>query len=126
MAKILKILIVEDEIALLDLYEEVLKDAGFNVKKCCNGRDALSLLSKGNYDLVLLDLMMPEVDGIEVLKVVRSDPDKYGTPKIIILTNLSSDVTIKESFDSKADGYLMKTELTPNQIVEEVRSFLIK
>lgn len=121
-----KILIVEDEIALLDLYEEVLKDADFDVKKCCNGRDALSFLSKGKYDLVLLDLMMPEVDGIEVLKNVRSDPDKYGTPKIVILTNLSSDVTIKESFDSKADGYLMKTELTPNQIVEEVKSFLIK
>ena len=121
-----KILIVEDEAALLDLYEEVLRDAGFEVSKSSNGRDALSMLSKDKFDLILLDLMMPEVDGIEVLKTVRSDADRFGNPKIVILTNLSSDITIKESFDARADGYLMKTELTPYQIVDEIKSFLNK
>lgn len=119
-----KILIVEDEVDLLQIYEEILQAAGFDISTAENGKVALEELEEAKYDLILLDLMMPEVDGLEVLKTVRGNPDKYGSPKIVVLTNLSSDVVIKESFDEKADGYLMKTELTPNQVVEEINGFL--
>ncbi len=119
------ILVVEDEKDLLDIYQEVLEGAGYKVVTAENGKVALEKLSESPFDLVLLDLMMPEVDGMEVLKVIRADKDgKYKNLKVIVLTNLSSDVVIKESFDAKADGYLMKTELTPSQVVEEVRGFL--
>jgi len=119
-----KILIVEDEAALLDIYSEILIGAGHQIEKALNGREALAQLGKEKFDLVLLDLMMPEVDGIEVLKTVRENVEKYGDIKVVILTNLSSDVVIKQSFDAKVDGYLMKTELTPQQVVEEVDGFL--
>lgn len=119
------ILVVEDEKDLLDIYQEVLEDAGYKVETAENGKVALEKLSASPFDLVLLDLMMPEVDGMEVLKVIRADKDgKYKKLKVIVLTNLSSDVVIKESFDARADGYLMKTELTPSQVVEEVSGFL--
>lgn len=120
------ILIVEDEADLLSVYEEILQEDGFTVAKAENGKVALDILlrSKEKFDLILLDLMMPEVDGMEVLKVVRRDGAKYGNPKVVVLTNLSSDAVIKESFAEKADGYLMKTELTPDQILEEIKGFL--
>jgi DNA-binding response OmpR family regulator len=119
-----KILIVEDEKDLRDIYEEVLKEANFEVITATNGKEALKLLNNEKIDLMLLDLMMPEMDGMEVLKVVRADSVKYGQLKVIVLTNLSSDIVIKESFEAKADGYLMKAELTPQQIVDEVNGFL--
>lgn len=119
-----KILIVEDEVALLDIYSEVLVEAGHQIVKALNGREALVQLDKEKFDLVLLDLMMPEVDGMEVLKTVRENAEKYGDIKIVILTNSASDVVIKQSFDAKVNGYLIKTELTPQQVVEEVNGFL--
>lgn len=119
-----KILIVEDEAALLDIYSEILTEAGHQISKALNGREALVLLEKEKYDLVLLDLMMPEVDGLEVLKTVRGESEKFGDVRIVVLTNLSSDIVIKQSFDAKVSGYLMKTELTPQQVVEEVNGFL--
>jgi len=62
---------------------------------------------------------------MEVLRKIHNDKMNGSKgPKVIVLTNLSSDVVIKESFDSKADGYLMKTELTPDQVVQEVEGFL--
>lgn len=120
------ILIVEDEVALLDTYAEILEDAGFVILKAADGYKGLDTLAanKDIVDLVLLDLMMPGLDGLDVLKQVRDEPDKYGNPPIIVLTNLSSERVIKESFERGANGYLMKTELNPDQVVSEVRTAL--
>ena len=120
-----KILVVEDEKDLLDIYTEILGEGGHDVSTAENGKGALDLMKDNKFDLILLDLMMPEVDGIEVLKTARGDSEKYGDPRIVILTNLSSDAVIKESFAAKADGYLMKTELAPDQVREEVNGFLL-
>lgn len=119
-----KILIVDDEQDLREMFKDILQTAGFDVGEAENGLVALEELSNNKYDLILLDLMMPKMDGMEALGKIREDKGKYGEMPILILTNLTSDIAIKEGFERKADGYLIKTELTPEQIIEETRRFL--
>ncbi|MBN1618690.1 response regulator [Candidatus Dojkabacteria bacterium] len=120
------VLVVEDEIALLDSYAEILEDGGLAAIKASDGYKGLDQLIKNKdiVDLILLDLMMPGLDGLDVLKQIREDKEKYGEPVVIVLTNLSSERVIKESFERGANGYLMKTELDPDQIVTEVNNVL--
>ncbi len=120
------ILVVEDEGALLDSYAEIVEDAGMSAMKAPDGYKGLDTLAenKGVIDLVLLDLMMPGIDGLDVLKSIREDAGKYGKMPIIVLTNLSSERVIKEAFERGANGYLMKTELDPDQIMIEIKSVL--
>lgn len=120
------ILVVEDEGALLDSYAEIVEDAGMSAMKAPDGYKGLDILAenKGVVDLVLLDLMMPGIDGLDVLKSIRDDAGKYGKMPIIVLTNLSSERVIKEAFERGANGYLMKTELDPDQIMIEIKSVL--
>lgn len=120
------VLVVEDEGALLDSYSEIIQDAGFVAMKAEDGYKALDTLTanKSVVDLVMLDLMMPGIDGLDVLKQIKDEPDKFGSMPVVVLTNLSSERVIKEAFDRGASGYLMKTELDPDQIVNEVKTAL--
>lgn len=120
------VLIIEDETALLDSYGEILEDAGFVSMKAEDGYKGLDKLeaNKDSVDLILLDLMMPGLDGLDVLKQIRDDSGKYGEPPVVVLTNLSSERVIKEAFSRGANGYLMKTELDPEQIVSEINTAL--
>lgn len=120
-----KILLVDDESDILETYSEVLMDDGFKVDVALNGNEALALLEQGKYDIVLLDIMMPNgPDGIEVLKESRGNQDKYGKPIIIMLTNLALTNNVKEAFDYGAEGYLIKLSLSNEQLVKKVRGFL--
>lgn len=121
-----KILIVEDEAPLLDSYAELVTAAGMNALKALDGYQGLDLLATniGEIDLVLLDLMMPGVDGIEVLKTVKNNPEKYGTMPIVILTNMTSESVIKESFNIGASSYLVKTDLDYSGLMRELDKFL--
>ncbi len=120
------VLIIEDEAPLLDSYAEIIEGGGFAALKAADGYKGLDTLSanKAIVDLVLLDLMMPGMDGLDVLKQIRADPGKYGEMPIIVLTNLSSERVIKEAFERGANGYLMKTELEPDQVVTEIETVL--
>ena len=115
-----KILIVDDEPDLRVMFKDILSTFGYTTDEAEDGIACLDKLSKGKYDLILLDLMMPNMDGMEALTRIKQDPDKYGTAPVLILTNLTSDVAIKEGFERKADGYLIKTELTPEQVLQEI------
>ena len=120
------ILIIEDEAALLDSYAEILEDGGFITLKAADGYKGLDVLEENmeEVDLVLLDLMMPGMDGLDVLKQMREDTKKYGEKPVVVLTNLSSERVIKEAFERGANGYLMKTELEPDQVVSEITTVL--
>ncbi len=120
------VLVVEDEVALLDTYAEIIENAGFTSMKATDGYKGLDMLAanSGIIDLVMLDLMMPGIDGLDVLKQIRADATKYGQMPIVVLTNLSSERVIKEAFERGANGYLMKTELDPDQILEEIKTAL--
>lgn len=126
MAETKKILIIEDEVALLDSYAEVLQTSGFTAVKANDGYKGLDALKKSpdQFSLVLLDLMMPGMDGLEVLRTIKNDKESYGEAPIIILTNMTSDKVIKEAFDLGAISYLIKSELEYTDLINEVKKIL--
>jgi CheY-like chemotaxis protein len=120
------ILIIEDEAALLDSYAEIIEGGGFTALKAPDGYKGLDALKehKKEVDLILLDLMMPGMDGLDVLEQIRGEEDVYGNAPVIVLTNLSSERVIKEAFERGANGYLMKTEIEPENVVSEIQTVL--
>jgi DNA-binding response OmpR family regulator len=121
------VLIVEDNEDLLNSYEETLNREGYNTFKALDGYQALDTMAKnvGSIDLVLLDLMMPGVDGLEVLRTMRDNEEKYGTVPVVILTNMTSENVIKEAFSLGATSYLVKTDLDYDGLVKEIDKFVI-
>lgn len=112
------ILFVEDDKPISEMYTRVLAKNGYDVDFAYDGNEGLKKAQSNNYDLILLDIMMPRQTGIEVLKTLRG-PDGRGTPntKIIILTNLAWDKSSQEALGSQADGYLVKADVVPSELV---------
>lgn len=120
-----KILIVEDEESIRDLYKRQVELAGFQTDVAASGKDALTALSQNHYDLILLDIMLPDINGLQVLKEVKGNDKTKGT-SVLMLTNLGQDITIKEGFSLGAEGYLIKASYTPDQIIQEINNILSK
>jgi putative two-component system response regulator len=120
------VLIVEDNEALVNSYAEALDAGGYAPIKAVDGYQALDMMSKklGDIKLVLLDLMMPGVDGLEVLRTIKDNEEKYGSLPIVILTNMTSENVIKEAFSLGATSYLVKTDLDYEGLIKEVNKFL--
>lgn len=118
-----KILLVEDEQFIADLYAHVLSKSGFEIKHASDGNTGLDMLEAETFDVLLLDIMLPGINGLELLKQWKlKHPD---SPMIVLmLTNLGQDSVIKEGFELGANGYLIKSTLTPEQIVQEVNNAL--
>lgn len=110
-----KITIVEDEAAIAAMYEMELQNAGFEVGVASNGKLGLELCEKMKPDLVLLDMMMPEMNGKEMLERMRAT--EWGKhPLVIVLTNLSQHEAKIQMGENKFDGYAVKAYYTPRQI----------
>ena len=90
-----KVLIIEDEISLQDLYADFLREAGFNVSTASDGDKAVELINSLDWDILLLDIMLPKLDGTEILKRVKTDP-KLKLKPVVVLSNLESDLIVKE------------------------------
>lgn len=120
------VLIVEDEQALLDSYSEALESVSYKTMKALDGYQGLDSLANnlGGIHLLLLDLMMPGVDGLEVLRTIKDNQEKYGNIPIIVLTNMTSENVIKEAFSLGATSYLVKTDLDYEGLIKEVNKFL--
>lgn len=118
-----KILLVEDDIFILELYKRELLKAGYELDTCANGGDAIKMVEGKDYDLVMLDIMIPGRDGIAVLKEIKNNPKKK-TIKVIMLTNLGQDDIIKKTQEIGAEGYLVKADYNPYQILDEVKKHL--
>lgn len=119
-----KILIIEDDTYTRELYEEVLKEAGFTTESAVDGEEGLVKAQEGGYSLVLLDIVLPKRDGIEVLKGLKEKPPKAKNGPIVLLTNLAHDPVIKEGMSLGAKAYLIKSDLNPDELVEKVKQFL--
>ncbi len=113
------ILFIEDDKAISEMYARGLESKGYSVEFAYNGSEGLAKAQAKHYDLILLDIMMPELTGIEVLNVLRG-PDGQGSPgtKIVILTNLAQDKTSQEALKAQADGYIIKADIVPSQLAE--------
>ncbi len=121
----IKILIVEDEQFLLDLYDLKLNKAGFEVIKALNGTQGISLAKIELPDLILLDILMPEIDGYEMLKNLKENPKTKKIP-VIIFSNLSQKNEIEKGLKLGAKDFIIKTNVTPAEIVDKVKNYLKK
>lgn len=117
-----RILIVEDDNFLREIYVDTLSEEGFYIETAVDGEEALGKIKKGTWDLVLLDIIMPKFDGLEVIRRLKSDP-LFKAPKIIFLTNLDKDEEIQEAL-KLGDGYFIKSQLNPEEFLGKVKSSL--
>lgn len=119
-----KILIVEDDQFLREFYQELLQGEGFEVDVAPDGEVGFNKLHQGGFDLVLLDIMLPKKDGIEILKENKMSAPSAANGPIVVLTNLGQDAIIKTCFDLGASGYMIKSALNPDQVLTEVKNYL--
>lgn len=119
-----KVLVVDDDLFIRELYEEVLKDDGFTVDSAVDGEEGLKKIQAGGYDLILLDVMMPKKDGLGVLGELSAHPPTEKNGPILLLTNLGHDPIIKEAINKGATSYLNKADMTPDQLLEKIKKFL--
>ena len=113
----LKILCIEDEHFISELYARALRRTGYDVTTMLSGEDGLRAAQSNQYDIILLDLMIPGITGFEVLRQLRaSTPDLKA--KVIITTNLDQEDDSRAEIEKMADGYLIKAEFTPRQLVQ--------
>jgi len=119
-----KILVVEDEDRLNDLYVQLLEAEGYAVDSAKTGNEAFEKIHEGGYDLVLLDIVLPEIDGIHILQKLKKEPAKKKNVAIVLLTNLTENETIAKALKEGVSGYLIKSRYTPDQFLDEVKKHL--
>lgn len=119
-----KILIIEDDEALVKMYTIKFKHEGFNIDYALDGEIGLIKLQKKEYDLILLDLMLPKINGFQVLETLRKSNYINKDKIVIAITNLSLYEDRKRVSDLGANGYVIKANLTPREIVEKIKSYL--
>lgn len=118
-----KILLVEDDQFLRDIYRTRLEKEGFEVKEVENGEAAQKALLNEKFDLVLLDLILPGRDGIELLRKLKSEK-MINNLKIVVLSNLSEKNQIKLTKEMGVAKYLIKAHSTPSEVVAEIKKLL--
>lgn len=118
-----RLIIIEDEEPIRELYKRQLTLAGMQTDGFANGKEGLEAISKTQYNLLLLDIMLPDMNGLEILKQIKTNPATKALP-VLLLTNLGQDAVIKEGFQLGAEGYMIKAAYTPDQIVQEVKNIL--
>lgn len=119
----LKILIIEDEACLSQMYSSKLKLNGFETIVCQDGESGLLLSQKEKPDLILLDIILPKLDGFFVLKSLKEDLKIKDIP-IVLLTNLSQKNDIEKGLKLGAIDYLVKAQLTPQEVIEKIKKIL--
>lgn len=119
-----RILIVEDDQFLREFYQELFSDEGYSVESVGDGEAGLAKMQKGGYDVVMLDIMMPKIDGLEVLRELKTRRPEQENKAIVMLTNLGQDAIIKTAFELGAKGYLVKSAMNPDQVLTEIKSYL--
>lgn len=125
--KKLKVLIAEDDVFILEMYLVKLSSDGFEVLTAGNGEEALKKIEEEKPDVVLLDLLMPKIDGWGVLeKIKKKESDKEKKPIIIVLTNLGEKSNIEKALSMGADDYLIKSFFTPEEIVSKMKKIIEK
>lgn len=115
--KNIKILCIEDEHFISELYARALRQAGYDVTTLVSGEDGLRVAQSNEYDIILLDLMIPGITGFEVLRNLRERVANLKA-KVIITTNLDQEESSRAEIERLADGYLIKAEFTPRQLVQ--------
>jgi DNA-binding response OmpR family regulator len=117
------ILVVEDDKFLRELISQKLLKEGYNVSQAVDGEEGVKKVREEKPNLVLLDLILPGIDGFEVLAQMRQDKDSALTP-VIILSNLGQKEDIEKGLKLGATDYLIKAHFTPGEIIEKIKGIL--
>lgn len=121
------IVIMEDDTAMAEIMSRKLGSNGFTVRHAMDGKQGLQLIAEQVPDIVLMDLMMPEVDGFAALESIRKSSDKKtASLPVIVLSNLWSNGDILRVKNLHADGYLVKAYFTPEEILGKINEVLSK
>lgn len=117
------ILLVEDDPFLIDIYTTKLKEEGYSVDIAEDGETALSKIKEKDFDLMLLDIVLPNFNGWEILRKINLDEKLKGL-KVVVLSNLGEKDEIEKGVKLGAAAYLVKAHYTPSEVVEEVKKIL--
>jgi DNA-binding response OmpR family regulator len=119
-----KILIAEDDFYVLDIYKSAFSSAGYVVDTADNGEKVLELLKTNTYDVLLLDIMLPKISGMEIINWCRTENSPAKKLLIYAITNLDEPVFVKKVMDQGANGYFVKTTMTPESLVDKIETAL--
>ena len=121
MSTISSILMIEDDRFIGEMYVRSLRQAGYLVDWVVSGAEGYKAALAKQYDLILLDIMLPEETGTQVLMDLRGKEDKIPNTKMIVLTNFAQDEASTAAMQAHADAYLIKAEITPGRLIEIIR-----
>lgn len=120
-----KIIIADDDKTLVSMYRDRLEHEGYVVFDCANGEELLKQVGAIKPDLIMLDLIMPRLNGYDTLLSLKSDPVTKDIP-LVILTTLINDFNRGKAIDAGATEYLIKSEVTPKEVIATIRDILAK
>ena len=120
-----KILIIEDDLFLLEIYAHKFSDADFDIVTALDGESALEVAHKEKPDVILLDLILPKIDGLEVLRLLKKDKEFSSIP-VVILTNRGEKDLVEKAVKLGAAAFITKITYTPTEVVSKVKSIVEK
>ena len=123
--KRVKVAIIEDDMAIVQMYRTKFEAEGYDVATAPDGTNGLELIDSFGPDIVLLDLMMPNMNGLDMLSKLRSQPNGREA-KVVVLTNMGDTETATKVYKMAADDYIVKAEMTPKQVADRVKALLKK
>ncbi|RJO59530.1 response regulator [Candidatus Parcubacteria bacterium] len=115
--------LIEDDAMIADMYKAKFSKAGFDIQNALDGATGLELIKRVKPDIILLDIIMPKLDGFQVLRQLRAEPEFKKIP-VVMLTNLGQEEDVKKGQELGATDYFIKTNFTPSAIVDKVKSIL--
>ena len=118
-----KILLIEDDNFLVEMYTTKYELEGFEVTSAEDGKKGLDMVKKIKPDIILLDILMPKMDGFAVLDALKKDTGTANIP-VILLTNLGQKDDVKKGFEKGAVGYLIKAHFMPSEVVDKIKKIL--
>ncbi len=117
-------MLVEDDPMIAEIYKKKFELAGFEVVNAVTGKEALKFASEDKFDLILLDMVLPEMSGMDVLKQLRQSGQFDPKLKVIVLSNLNKTEYEKDARENGADGFIGKTQYNPSELVVEIQRLL--
>lgn len=118
-----RILIVEDDEFLQQIYTDLLTGEGYEVAVAREGNEGLARIMEGGWSLILLDMILPNLSGLDILKKMKTTSPKAPNGKVIVASNLDESNDFKEAV-SMADGHIIKSNLSPGDLLAKVKSYL--
>lgn len=125
--KQIKVLVVEDDVTMREIMVHKMSTSGFTVVEAGDGKSAIETWKKEKPDIVLLDLMLPEMDGFQILETIRKDSDpQVAKASVIVLSNLFGKEEIEKAKQLEIDDYMVKAYYTTEEILARIKDVLKK